>query len=186
MIFSSDGKFEVICRASSEETRAYDQSENEAKRKAAHLMMKLLRNSDSSEIREYEEMPSTADAVQFLQDNLLTKKRTRLSLPTSDPRSVFNLLQQQYPGMVEVAGLGKNDFKFSGSDHCRKRASKFKESDFPYFFIESAASESSSTADQHVSALPTWTAKFTQSSPSQHVPSVVKRSALSRAASRSF
>merc|ERR1712037_137585 len=115
-----DGKFEVICQASSEETRAYDQSENEAKRKAAHLMMKLLRNSDSSEIREYEEMPSTADAVQFLQDNLLTKKRTRLSLPTSDPRSVFNLLQQQYPGMVEVAGLGKNDFKFSGSDHCRE------------------------------------------------------------------
>jgi len=115
-----DGKFEAICRASSEETRAYDQSENEAKRKAAHLMMKLLRNSDSSEIREYEEMPSTADAAQFLQENLVTKKRTKVVLPASDARSVFNQLQQQFPGMVEVAGLGKNDFKFSGSDHCRE------------------------------------------------------------------
>ncbi|CBY23009.1 unnamed protein product [Oikopleura dioica] len=115
-----DGKFEAICRASSEETRAFDQSENEAKRKAAHQMMKLLRNSDSSEIREYEEMPSTADAVQFLQDNLVTKKRTKMGLPTGDPRSVFNLLQQQFPGFVELGGLGKNDFKFSGYDHCRE------------------------------------------------------------------
>lgn len=115
-----DGKFEAICRASSEETRAFDQSENEAKRKAAHQMMKLLRNSDSSEIREYEEMPSTADAVLFLQDNLVTKKRTKMGLPTGDPRSVFNLLQQQFPGFVELGGLGKNDFKFSGHDHCRE------------------------------------------------------------------
>jgi len=132
-------------------------------------MMKLLRNSDSSEIREYEEMPSTADAVQFLQDNLVTKKRTKMGLPTGDPRSVFNLLQQQFPGFVELGGLGKNDFKFSGYDHCRKRALFYireKRNSFLVknitckyeiiiFFLFEAASESSSTADQRVSALPT-------------------------------
>ena len=113
----------MTCRASGEETRAFGKTENEAKRKAAHLMMQLLRNSGSdSSIKEYEDIPSTEEAVRFFEENLKSKKGKKMELPINDARSVFNLFAQQFPEMVKVNGLGKNDHKFSGSDHCRNVA----------------------------------------------------------------